>query len=480
MMQKSKEIKEKLARKYRQPKGVEQFGIEVIPEDLKTVRWWDLFAIIINFLINPGMIVIAGMSVVIGGLSFWAAITAEVLGIFFAFSAYIVMATVGVDYGLPGQVATRMAYGIKGSKWLPSLIRTVASIYWFSFQTLAGAAGITAVIKVVTGASINLIVVSVLFAIFQSFIAILGYDSLKILSRIAFPVKLIIMGVILLLLITHNDPNYEWGAVLSYQGKVGWQWAFFAVWVNSMFAAWLSMITDAADFCRYSKTRVDMWIGTLSAACIGAFISAFIGAYGAAATLGKVSNVFEVIPQINTNIFVLFLVFVVIVLDNWTINVLNLYTGGLSLSNMFTSIGRFWTTIIVAVIGVILAAVPSIVNQFVSYMTVMGNFFSPIAAILMVDYIILKRTYIDVVALFDPKGSYSYSKGFNLVAVVLTFVGFGFYLIVPQILIKNLVTIIVIGVAYYISMKLTAARTEAYAVAAKPGQQYEDVVALVD
>src|SRR5919107_4577718 len=36
-----------LARKYRQPKGVEPFGVEPIPEHLKTVKWYDIFFIVV-------------------------------------------------------------------------------------------------------------------------------------------------------------------------------------------------------------------------------------------------------------------------------------------------------------------------------------------------------------------------------------------------------------------------------------------------
>jgi len=55
--------------------------------------------------------------------------------------------------------------------------------------------------------------------------------------------------------------------------KLGWNWAVMAVWINSAAAAWLSMRTDAADFCRYSRSRADMWIGTFLAAVLGQGIS---------------------------------------------------------------------------------------------------------------------------------------------------------------------------------------------------------------
>jgi len=40
--------------------------------------------------------------------------------------AYTIVATVGVDYGLPGQVATRMVYGMRGAKWVLRRVTAVS------------------------------------------------------------------------------------------------------------------------------------------------------------------------------------------------------------------------------------------------------------------------------------------------------------------------------------------------------------------
>jgi cytosine/uracil/thiamine/allantoin permease len=64
------EIEEKIRRRYHQPKGVEQFGIEPVPPELKTVRWHDIFAIIFGFALNLGSMLVGGMAV-FSGLSFW-------------------------------------------------------------------------------------------------------------------------------------------------------------------------------------------------------------------------------------------------------------------------------------------------------------------------------------------------------------------------------------------------------------------------
>ena len=75
------------------------------------------------------------------------------------------MATVGVDYGLPGQVSTRMVYGLRGAKWVPSFLRTIASTYWFAYQTVAGSLAVVAILDRWTGTPHSLVTVSVTFAV---------------------------------------------------------------------------------------------------------------------------------------------------------------------------------------------------------------------------------------------------------------------------------------------------------------------------
>ena len=463
-------IEHDLQQRYHQPSGVEQFGIEAIPDGLKTVRWYDLFAIILNFLISPSTILRGGLGVA-AGLSFQASVVAECSGIVVAAIFYIVMATVGVDYGIPGQVATRSVYGLRGSKMIPSFLRSIASCYWFAFQTVIGATAICAVLNKLTGTQFSLIIVSVIFGIVQAFVAVVGYESLKHLSRVALPVKLAMFVYLFVLLANQADPNFAPSAVWSFPGKSGWNWVIFVAWFNAAAAGWLTMITDSADFCRYSRSRADMWIGTISASAVGTMISGSLGAYAAAATLGKTANPFVLIAGISTSWVTLFLILVFIAPDNWTINVLNLYTGGLSISNMFERLGRFWTTLIASVFGIALSAVPDVLNSYLSYATLLGNFFSPIAGILVFDYLILKRTRLDVPSLFTLNGRYRYWGGFNLVAVVWTALGFLFYMfVVPPTYIPCLCTIAFTGIGYTLTAMIVANRSRIMQLGSSPAE----------
>ncbi len=240
--------------------AIEGFAIEPIPDELKTVRWPDLFMLVSNFLINPSTILIGGLAVA-AGLSFWATIVASTLGILIAFVAYIIMATVGVDYGLTGQVACRMVFGIRGAKWLPSIMRIIASTYWFAVQTIVGATVLVAIAHQWTGRNYSVVRTGLILAAVQVGIALVGYHWLKLISRFSLPVK--VAGIIYLFwILSHGAaPSYRPSAVFHFQSSTGWAYGIAAVWLNSLVAAWLTMITDAADFCRYTRSRKDMWWG---------------------------------------------------------------------------------------------------------------------------------------------------------------------------------------------------------------------------
>jgi nucleobase:cation symporter-1, NCS1 family len=281
----------------------------------------------------------------------------------------------------------------------------------------------------------------------------------------------VIFVYLFIMLANQADPNFAPSAVFSFPGTKGWNWVIFVAWLNASAAGWLTMITDAADFCRYSRSRSDMWIGTLSAAMIGTFVAGALGAYAAAAVLGKTGNPFVIIAGISTNWLTLALMLVFIAFDNWTINVLNLYTGGLSISNIFERLGRFWTTLIASIIGIVLSAVPDVLNSYLSYATLLGNIFSPIAGVLVFDYLILKRTQLDVPALFSMEGRYRYWGGFNLIAIAWTAIGFLFYMFaVPASWIPTLCTLVFTGIGYTVTAMVAVGRSRVMQIGSSPAE----------
>jgi NCS1 family nucleobase:cation symporter-1 len=257
------------------------------------------------------------------------------------------------------------------------------------------------------------------------------------------PFKILILSFVLALLGTHSDPNFAPSQVFHYTGKPEAGWLLFVTWMNVVAAGSLTMVTDWADFCRYTRSR---------------------------------ANMFEVASGLTTSHFILLLFLVVIALDNWTINVLNLYTGGLSLSNRFERLGRFWTTLIISVLGIVLSAIPDVASGYTTYVGILGNVFSPIVGVLIADYLLVKGARIDLVALFEPNGSYWYWKGVNLVAVIWTAFGFLAYMfVIPAEWIQVVMTLLATGAGYWASMQLLAPRFIELFRGAHPGEQREAV-----
>jgi cytosine/uracil/thiamine/allantoin permease len=83
-------------------------------------------------------------------------------------------------------------------------------------------------------------------------------------------------------------------------------------------------------------------------------------------------------------------------------------------------------------------------SSYTTHVGILGNVFSPIAGVLIVDYLLVKRARIDLVALFEPTGApYWYWNGVNPVAVVWTALSFLAYMfVIPAEWIRVVVTLL--------------------------------------
>ena len=120
---------------------------------------------------------------------------------------------------------------------------------------------------------------------------------------------------------------------------------------------------------------------------------------------------------------------------------------------MFERIGRFWTTLAAALLGLALSAVPGVLGYF-TYVTMLGDVFAPVAGVLVFDYLFVSRLRIDVPALYDQKGRYFYWAGFNRIAVAWTAVGLVMCVyLIPTNLMPTLLTALITGTGYALTMR---------------------------
>jgi NCS1 nucleoside transporter family len=446
-------LQDQMAEKYKNPKNVEQFGIEPIPDELRTVKWLDLFAIFASFFITPVHMMIAGTAILVTGLSFWGAILSQVLGAAIAFTCFCLFAVAGTDYGLPGAVATRFVLGAKFSRFGPSILRWVTSMFYFAAQTLGAGLGIQALLRELTGTTYNLIVISFLFAVFQTIIAIIGFDTFKKFTRFIFPIKILGMGYIGYAFITCGLPNFEWSVVSAFPASQP-GWVGFAAMTSLGAGVFMTLITDASDFCRYTRSRADMWGGVLLGATFSVAYVSFFGAYAAAA-IGN-WNAFDAMTYLHPSVGIIFFLLLMIVLDNWSSNILNLYTAGLCMVNVFPKIGRFWTTFISGVVATFACLFPTFIDNAGPIMDKFGLVYSPLVGVIIADFVILKRYKINVNDVFNEHGQYRYNNGINWLAVIVVVIGCFTFSLWPTAMIPSLSNAVLCLILYYVLAKVVS------------------------
>jgi NCS1 nucleoside transporter family len=414
-------------------RGVESYGIEPIPAELRTVGWRDLFAINFTFFLNPVMYVLGALAVLEGNLPLPWAMAAMVLGQALAFAALVIVARPGVDEGLPGQVAMRATFGLLGARALTSPYRVIAATYWFAAQALTAAFGIQAIVEAMGGDRPPLVATSLAVAAVQGALAVLGFDVMRWLLRVVLPFSVLSAGVIVWLYASTSDPRYDADRVLGGDGQA-LTWVGFATFVSVMCGSSLTLVTNVADICRYTPTRRDMQVGLVSSALLSAAATTFVGGYAAAAS-GD-TNPFVAASGLTSSELVLLLLLAAILVQTLAANLTNVYTAGLSLVNTAPGLGRLRATVLAAVAAVVLSAFPSFIEEAQTWITHLGNLAAPLTGVVLADYLVRQRGRIDVEALFDPAGRYRYRHGINAEAVVAVACGVALYYAVPHALLK--------------------------------------------
>ena len=426
---------------------VEEYGVEPIPAELRTVGWRDLFAINFTFFLNPVMYLLGAFAVIDGGLPLLWAVAAMVVGQALAYALLVIVAEPGVDDGLPGQVAMRAHLGYWGARLLSSPYRVLASTYWFAAQALTAGLGAQAIVAAMTGRDLPLVPTALAFALLHATFAVLGFDVMRWLLRLVLPVSLAFTGIIVALYVNSSDPRYDVGRVFD-SPEQSLTWVGFATYVTVMCGASLTLVTNVADFCRYTPTRREMRIGLTASALAAAVVTTWVGGYAAVAT-GEV-NPFVALAELTSSELLLMLLLIAIVVQGLAANTTNVYTSGLSVVNTLPRLGRLRATLLAAVAAVALSAFPGFVNDAQAWVTHLGNLAAPLTGVVLADYLVVKRRRIDVSGLFDPAGPYRYAKGVNVAAIVAVGVGVAVYYAVPASWVKVAWGVLVAGLVYLV------------------------------
>lgn len=380
-------------------------------------------------------------SLIGGGMGWLQALFTILLGNLIVLVPMILNGHVGVKYGIPYPVFSRASFGILGSN-IPALLRALVACGWFGIQTWIGGAAIYTLVLMmwpevgtITGEVFGVGFIPFLcfmaFWFMNLFFVWKGVDSIKWLETLSAP--FLILGGFALLYwayISADGISKIFQTTSKFETTADFLHFFFPA-LTGIIGFWATLSLNIPDFTRYAKDQKSQVWGQALGLPTTMTLFAFIGVAVTSSTLviyGEAIWDPIVLVQKFDNLFVVAFSVVAILLATLTTNVAaNVVSPANDFSNLAPKYIDFKRGgLITGILGILmmpwkLLADPSgyIFTWLIGYSALLG----PIAGILLVDYFIIRRTQLNLEALYQRNGIYSYSSGYNPKAILALVLG---------------------------------------------------------
>ena len=385
----------------------------------------------------PSYMLAAGM--VDQGFSAWQSVGLVLAGNLVVLVPMLLNGHAGAKFGVPFAVLVRTSFGVRGAK-LPALLRAVVACGWFGIQCWVGGSAIYAVGNIVSGGALvgptiewlginagQLGGFIVFWALHLYFIA-RGPESVRWVESITAPIKIAILFALLAWAWIRAD---GFGPLLSAPSqfveggkKAGQFWVFFWPSFTAMAGFWSTLAMNVPDFTRFARSQRDQIVGQSiglpipmgAIALVGvAVTSATVTIYGKAIwdPVDLASRMEGIAVAIGLTI---------IVIDTLCVNLAaNVVGPAYDFAAIFPRHVDFARGgYITAALGAVIMPWKMIASSGGYIFVWLGGYgalLGPVLGIMIADYWLIRKTRVDVPALYRDDGPYRYSGGWNLAAI---------------------------------------------------------------
>lgn len=370
------------------------------------------------------------------GMSWQQAVGTIALGNLIVLIPLLLNSHAGAKYGIPFPAFARIAFGIRGAN-IPAMIRAFSACAWFGIQTWVGGEAIYTLSGVFLGDSWKnatefagqpwtLWLSFGIFWLLQMALLIRGIDSIRHLENWAAP---LILAVSFVLLFWVMSLAGGLGDMAASPSQLGWGkdfWTIFPGALMGMIAFYATMSVNISDFTRYAKSQKAHLVGQPIGLVPTVTIFTTIGALTTSATVevwgSAIWDPVELVGMIPNGIVVFFSMVCVIV-ATIAVNVAsNLVGPAFDFSNVFpTKITFKIGGIITGIIAILMQPWNLLSNNstfIFAFLGVTGAFLGSVAGVMVAEYWIIRKRYIEVEELYVDGGRYTYHRGYNWRAIV--------------------------------------------------------------
>jgi NCS1 family nucleobase:cation symporter-1 len=419
--------------------GLINADLAPVAQNARTWAWYHFAALWLGMVIAvPAYMIPAAM--LDAGMSAGQAVFTVLLGNLVVLVPILLIGHAGSRYGVPFAILVRSSFGIQGAK-LPALARALVACGWYGIQTWIGGSTLLALVNVILhknlngaplpflGIGIGQFIAFILFWLMQIVFVSKGLDAIRKFETWTAPLKVVVC-VGLVWWAVHAAGGA--GPILSRPSafgangaKPGQFWLVFWPIFTAMAGYWGALALNIPDFTRFARTQKDQAIGQAIGLPGPMALLALVSVIVTSATVIIYGHAIWDPVKLSGNIggIGVMIGLVIITIDTISVNIAaNLVGPAYDFSSLWPSRITYRTGgYITVALGVLIAPwklLATTQGYIFVWLTGYGALLGPIAGIMIADYWIIRRTRLDVPALYAANGAYRYAAGWNPVALI--------------------------------------------------------------
>ncbi|MFF5264373.1 purine-cytosine permease family protein [Actinomadura viridis] len=382
----------------------DEHGIEPIPASSRDSTPWQQFWIWCGANIAPINWVLGALGVTLG-LSLLETLAVIALGNLVGCAVFGLFNVMGHRTGVNQMVLGRGPFGRRGAI-VPGLVQGLLTMGWVGVNTwvvLDLVIEILAQMGVHGGTGLRYLVAGLIMAV-QLALALYGFYAIRTFEKYTVPATVLVMLVMTVLALGQAEPDWtaatatttgdKFTAVTQLLTAIGIGWGISWLPYSADYSRFVR--TSASDRSVFWSTALGMYVPTVWLAALGACLAS-VGGGGAPSSL--VTDAFGIMAVP---------VLLLIMHGPVATNILNLYSCSLAALSVGIRIARWKLTLISGTVASLVLAVfvqaDSFARAFDHWMVSILVWISPWAAIVLVDFFVLRRGRIDVAALYRSGG----------------------------------------------------------------------------
>ncbi|SFH29551.1 purine-cytosine permease family protein [Modicisalibacter xianhensis] len=380
-------------------------------------------------------------------LAFLHAMTLVFLGSAIGIVPLVLIGVMGQQTGMTTMVLARGTFGRMGAVF-PAWVNLLALVAWSWIQALLAGMSLDYAVQSLTGYS-NVALFTVICEGLVVLITLRGHLGIETAEKIAAVLMLLLAGVVVYALAT----NYDLPSIVEMQarGGLGAGVAFDIVIATAF--SWIPLAADYNRHCKSLRAAVaGTWGGYVTATLVAMGLGASVSALSVAIGFPQTYDPTQLLSGFGFGLPAALVIFFSVL----TTNVMCVYSATLSYMSTAPRTPFWKPALVIGVISVVGSLIPGILDQFQTFLLIIGSVFIPAFALMIVDYFLLGRERYSADQLLGHTGTL---PAINPVAFVSYGVGaaLAYYWnwVAPLDFGASLPVFVITGALYFVASRLT-------------------------